>query len=520
MNFLKNLRLWWLVFSFVLGLTSGLSTVGWATETIEKPPLVLGQNEQRILNLGPILRFSFGGDAARAQSLPAQLAPKNQSKKAPSSESNREKGILLIKGIHPGTSDLWVWNTDGTADHRSIRVQKLNPDEFKPQLQRALSQLQEVEIIYSGSGVILQGEVKTLAESARLQGIIEGFPQEVHNLTETAANLLEQGRKSLESWLKSSHYESKLRIEARNNTLILRGNLEQAYEQASVRKKALHLFPLVQIEYSSLPDDSPTIYFQVFLLELKKNRFHNLGLSWPGNKESAFRVSSGGIESLLQLDLTLQELEGDGSAKILSNPELAVRAPGEAELFSGGEIPIHNQSHFSSSITWKNFGLTLRLKVNQVAGEKIRLDIFTEVSHLDTSLGEDKTPGIQANRMKTQVDARFGVPLLLSGLLQQNTRQQAKGLPFLRDIPVLGPLFGSEDYLKERSELVAILLPRVDPPTAPMSEVQKASGNHRLIPKGPNPPPREWISPQEEQTLIQDPRFPWNILDAHQEKSQ
>jgi Flp pilus assembly secretin CpaC len=100
------------------------------------------------------------------------------------------------------------------------------------------------------------------------------------------------------------------------------------------------------------------------------------------------------------------------------------------------------------------------------------------VSRLDYSIQNsvDKLPGLQANRMKTQVDARYGVPLLLSGLLQQTDREQAKGLPFLSQIPVLGPLFGSQDYLR------------------------------------PVPPPRNWISPAEERELRASADFPWNVL--------
>jgi len=46
-----------------------------------------------------------------------------------------------------------------------------------------------------------------------------------------------------------------------------------------------------------------------------------------------------------------------------------------------------------------------------------------------------------------------------------------------------------------------------------MAEVRKARGSHDLIPKGPTPPPREWISPEEERALKNDPEYPWNALE-------
>jgi Flp pilus assembly secretin CpaC len=217
-------------------------------------------------------------------------------------------------------------------------------------------------------------------------------------------------------------------------------------------------------------------------------------------------VTSSLIQDSLALDLALSALEGDGSLKVLSNPELVVRAPGEAELFAGGEIPIRTRSQFSSNVNWKAFGLTLKLKVAQSSGERVRLEIFTEVSHLDSAISQGDIPGVQANRMKTEVDARYGTPLLLSGLLQQNMREQLKGLPVLRRIPIFGALFGSEDYVRERSELVAILLPASAPPSHAMGRLARST------PRGLVPPPRHWLSPDYERSLRASENWPWNAL--------
>jgi type II secretory pathway component GspD/PulD (secretin) len=108
--------------------------------------------------------------------------------------------------------------------------------------------------------------------------------------------------------------------------------------------------------------------------------------------------------------------------------------------------------------------------------------------------------------MKTQIDARYGKPLLLSGLLQQNVRRQVKGLPLLKDIPILGALFGSEDYLNDRSELVAILVPSRDVPEAPLEKLARA------FPTGDLPPRRELSDPKTERELKNDPNYPWNAL--------
>lgn len=479
---------WWgVILILMIWLPGNARAASTDLEAQERPPLVLGQGEQRLLREPDLKRYSLGGPCVHAHAL-------------------EDQGALLIKGISPGNGDLWVWKQDGSSEHRSIRVEKTTSSEISPGLEKALGHLEETEVLLAGAGVVLRGQIRDAREGARVRALAEAFSKEVHDETEASDDFLRESENRLNAWIQATPAAKGLKLERQGRALFVRGSLERPSLQASAEKEIRRIFPQATIELDSLPDSSPTVYFRVFLLELKKSRFHTIGLSWPALQEGAFRVTTSAIEDALSLDVALNALEGEGSLKILSNPELVVRAPGEAELFAGGELPIQTKSHFFSNVTWKQYGLTLHLKVDQSSGERVRLEIFTEVSHLDPSIAQDNIPGIQANRMKTQVDARYGSPLLLSGLLQQNMREQAKGLPLLRNIPVLGALFGSEDYLHERSELVAILLPASAPPGNPMERLTRAT------PRGPVPPPRQWVSPEQERELRQSPEWPWNAL--------
>ncbi len=457
-------------------------------ETQEMPPLVLAQGEQRLIKLAQagVQKFTLGSPIVR------------------SLKSSAEH--ILLKGVSPGITDLWVWKSDGSTEHRKIRVEKINPGTVSSPLERALSDLSETEVIFNGRSVLLRGTIQSLKESAKIGFITEQFSKEIIDQTELGTKLLEKGKTLLATWIEKNKYASRLRVETEGKSLWVRGHIERAQTRSELIRQLHSVFPPAKIVIDALPDEAPTVHFRVFLLELKRTRFSALGINWPGSQEGAFRVSTSGLKNLFALDLAIQALEGDGSARILSNPELVVRAPGDAELFAGGEIPIQTKSKFGSNVSWKNYGLTLQLKVSHSTGELVRLDIFTEVSHLDPSTTIDNIPGLAANRMKTQVDARYGVPLLLSGLLQQGMREQARGLPWLRRIPILGMLFGSEDYLSEKSELVAILLPSLAPPPARMERLQDS------IPKGPTPIPRDWVSPEDQEKLKADPEYPWNVL--------
>ncbi len=457
----------------------------------EKPPLVIGQGEQRLIHVPGLKRYSLGSNSIRA---------------FPLKWSSNDR--LLIKGIKPGISDLWIWKQDGSSEHRTIRIERLAKTDVSLNLLKALSGLLEVEVIFSGKGVVLRGEISSKKEASQIQAITHFYSNEIQDETEVSDSLLHASQLQLTNWIHRFHYSDNLRIEQRGKNLWVRGNLDRPSEKPVVEREMKSIFPLTHFEIETLPDYSPTVYFRVFLLELRKTQFSSFGLTWPASTKKTFQLTPGASQNLTEIDLTLQHLEGNGNAKILSNPELVVRAPGEAELFAGGELPIQTQNRFYSNVMWKNFGLTLRLKVTHWSGNRVRLEVFTEVSHLDRQLSDDRIPGIQANRMKTQVDAQFGVPLFLSGLLQQGTREEAKGLPFLRRIPVLGKLFGSEDFLNNRSELVAILYPYESPPVPSVSE------SPRRLPKGPLPPPRNWISPDQELEILESRDYPWNAFET------
>ncbi len=470
-------------------------------------PVHLRVGEQRLVRIQGLERFSVGGDSVHVTSLDPRKAHRN-------AETPLQTSSLMIKGVRPGGADLWVWRVDGSTETRSIRVDPEPAHGSVPHetaahgsLAEALNGLDETEVLLTSEGVILRGTVSNSSEATRVSALVRGFPQSVRDETEPSEGLILEGERKLKAWLENSKLTG-LRIERISQAVWLRGSVSDAKMQAQVEREARLRFPKVELDVQSLSDSSPVVHFKVFLLEIRKNRFGALGVQWPDLIPQAASLTTQMLRDTLRLDLAIQALEGEGSARVLSNPELVVRAPGEAELFAGGELPIRMSSQYFSSVNWKPYGLSLKLKVTQVTGEKVRLDIQTEVSHLAPEVnGDAAVPALEANRMKTQVDARFGTPLLLSGLLKQDYREKTRGLPLLQKIPILGMLFGSEDFQNERSELVAILLPHASPPPPPLSELE------RQIPRGQVPLPRNAMTLEQEHELRADRRFPWNVFE-------
>ena len=102
---------------------------------------------------------------------------------------------------------------------------------------------------------------------------------------------------------------------------------------------------------------------------------------------------------------------------------------------------------------------------------RISLKVMTEVSDLssENSLtlsvpGSSQTltiPSISTRRAETVVEVPSGGSLAMAGMIQEQTKQQINGLPGLMQIPILGSLFKSRDYVNHQTELMVLVTPYV-----------------------------------------------------------
>lgn len=454
----------------------------------EKPTLIIGENEQRVISLPGLKKFSVGGSAIRAITLPHSLKSSHPS--------------ILIKGIRPGFSDLWIWLQDGSSQKRTVEVIRWKSRTLHDQLRRSMSTLTETEIIVSGKAFLLRGEIHSFAEAQRIHDLISLNPKKIQNMTFPSHSLLIKAKKQIEKWLKSSSLS--LSVSISGNTLKIQGQVETKAEKERLTKELLRQFPYSEILIAT-QEDQQIVHFRVFLLEAKREAFRSLGLDWPARVEQSFTVTPYRISSNPRFELALKALEGKGFVRLLSNPELVVRSPGKAELFAGGEIPIPHKK--KQTLTWKPFGLKLTINLKETSFEHSRFEIKTEASSLDHQIGYEEIPGILANRMKTEVVAKLGYPLLLCGMIQKQVRRAISGFPLAYQIPILGTLFGSRDFIENQSELIAVILPHRIPPPNPMTWIDPH------YPKGPAPSPRNWIPPHAYQKILSDPQYPWNVLE-------
>ena len=83
------------------------------------------------------------------------------------------------------------------------------------------------------------------------------------------------------------------------------------------------------------------------------------------------------------------------------------------------------------------------------------------VTRKATSSSAGGNPDILTREITSSVAVQSGETLVLGGLIKENNDFSKTGIPFLHELPLIGPLFGSTTFNKLKTELVVLITPRV-----------------------------------------------------------
>lgn len=176
----------------------------------------------------------------------------------------------------------------------------------------------------------------------------------------------------------------------------------------------------------------------------------------------------------------LQAQEEKGNVRTLAEPNIMAGNKEDASFLAGGEIPvpIAQQALAGSipalSIQYREFGIRLTFNGEIISDSLIRLKIKPEVSTLDYAnavvLSGFRIPALRTRRVESTLDVMRDQSLVISGLFNDERQQVKTGIPYLKDIPVLGLLFSSTSWQRNETELVVIVTPVIIDPMRPRAQ--------------------------------------------------
>jgi len=180
---------------------------------------------------------------------------------------------------------------------------------------------------------------------------------------------------------------------------------------------------------------------------------------------------SGYSSSDVRVNKAMRALERDGLVRTLAEPNLTAISGESAKFLAGGEYPIPvKDSNGQTSVTYKEFGVGVAFTPTVLSEGRISLKIESEVSELSNAgaivLDSTSIPALKKRQANSTVELPSGGSIALAGLISDDVRQNIDGFPGLKDVPILGTLFRSRDFIKRETELVIIVTPYLVKPIA------------------------------------------------------
>jgi type II secretion system protein D len=285
----------------------------------------------------------------------------------------------------------------------------------------------------------------------------------------------------------------------------------------------VHFFPQVLKLIASLDAPTDQVLIEARLVEVSSDFLDQLGVRWSPDGSQEFTAAdldnslianvnnkyktgyggnttvnspssdavaqaltslrSGVLSSSISMDFLVQFLHKTTGANVLAAPQLNVRDNETGKLFVGQQVPVPNNTQFSSvgsqntTISYKDVGVVLEVTPHINIDGDVELKIHAESSTVvpgQTVLGGAV---FDTRNFRTDLTAKNGQTLVVGGIIQKQASNTSRKTPGLGSIPILKWLVNSKDNTTHEVELMVFLRPKVirtpEDAKAVMDEVNK-----------------------------------------------
>ena len=197
-----------------------------------------------------------------------------------------------------------------------------------------------------------------------------------------------------------------------------------------------------------------------------------LGVVFPAKNISDFAASSlglvfGKIDGNF-LEVQLQALQEDNKLNILSSPSITTMDHKEASTKNGEKVPYVTTESSGGTVTqstkFEEVMLELKITPHIIDGKNLKMEILVKKDEVDMSrksaMGD---PYIIKKETKTELIVKDGETIVISGLTKQSNSIGQSGVPWLKDIPLLGWAFKADSKSDSMEEVLIFITPHILP---------------------------------------------------------
>jgi type IV pilus assembly protein PilQ len=289
------------------------------------------------------------------------------------------------------------------------------------------------------------------------------LPLEVRRIKVDFANVVEL-KQSLDKMLTR---RGNIEVDQRTNSLIITDITSKIDAVEALARDLDSMTPQVEITANMVDIDVSVarelgIIWNADNLDIGKQGIdENIGVNAPV-LDPVGTVRVGAVRDYGTLSATLQALETQNKANIISNPRITTVNNRQASILVGKEIPLIVQDEAGNPMTeMKKVGITLRVTPHINSETEITLDLHPEVSDLASQATVQGGVIINTTEADTRVIVKDGETAVIGGLIRENITSVKRGVPVLQSIPLLGYFFRSTSETKSKRELLIFITPKI-----------------------------------------------------------
>ncbi|MGH8554284.1 MAG: type II secretion system secretin GspD [Gammaproteobacteria bacterium] len=265
-----------------------------------------------------------------------------------------------------------------------------------------------------------------------------------------------------------------------NNALVIMAK-PQDYKMVEAALKRLDVIPLQVLIEASVVEVTLTDNLQYGIEWLFRNSApgsNSIGqgtLDLDATTAGLAALAPGFSYALIQsgeVKAVLNALADESKLNVLSSPSLMVLDNQTATIEVVNQVPIITSqqqqtaaggvstANVLQAVEFKDAGVVLEVTPRVNVGGRITMELLQDVTDVDRTTEQVAgNPAFLKRNIQTTVTVQSGETIVMGGLIRENKSNTNTGIPFLKDIPVLGTLFGATTDDKLRTELIVLLTP-------------------------------------------------------------
>jgi general secretion pathway protein D len=361
---------------------------------------------------------------------------------------NKENNNRMIKYI----KQLDIKGESTSQKMYVIRLKNSNVEEMEKIMSQLISQMNNVAVQAPKKGGTPPTKAMVVSDLERNALIVLATAEQMKNITETVRKI---DIPKVQVYVKAKIVEV-------NNNMAQQLGLKYGLNGGAITANGL--YTLAGNMGASPLQMSPAL---LGFLNANTNNFE--GFDQNGNpvysNDPAFKFDA--VDKVFALGATLDLLEQNGAAQILSEPSVLCTNNKEAEIYVGQTMSILTQAQQSTTgvsnvvnnYSREDIGLTLKVKPRLSSNNKVTLEVETVLEDIDPSSEQmADRPTTTKRTVKTNAIVNNGEMIILGGLIKNVAGKGESKVPFLGDIPVLGEALFTHHSDVEREQNVVIYL--------------------------------------------------------------